>query len=174
MATVFYRGFYRKIENLRLQCAWSGEVTGKNSKLFRTRFVGCHALPCISIKLWRSTCKPYIVSSLKSRSLEKQRRAKFEFRGTNLYSSDFGRYFRSVLNSFVETITVGNAKQFQWHYCSPGRRRELLQFRFLKKREGAFIHRKDNLVNLEKLTLSFKKLPWWMKARFLNRVLDVG
>ena len=32
MATVFYRGFYRKIENLRLQCAWSGEVTGKNSK----------------------------------------------------------------------------------------------------------------------------------------------
>ena len=31
MATVFYRGFYRKIENLRLQCAWSGEVTGKNS-----------------------------------------------------------------------------------------------------------------------------------------------
>ena len=33
MATVFYRGFYRKIENLRLQCAWSGEVTGKNSKI---------------------------------------------------------------------------------------------------------------------------------------------
>ena len=27
--------------------------------LFRTRFVGCYALPCISIKLWRSTCKPY-------------------------------------------------------------------------------------------------------------------
>ena len=28
--------------------------------LFRTRFVGCYALPCISIELWRSTCKPYI------------------------------------------------------------------------------------------------------------------
>ena len=27
--------------------------------LFRTRFVRCYALPCISIKLWRSTCKPY-------------------------------------------------------------------------------------------------------------------
>ena len=38
MATVFYRGFYRKIENLRLQCAWSGEVTGKNSnKVFEKR-----------------------------------------------------------------------------------------------------------------------------------------
>ena len=34
MATVFCRGFYREIENLRLQCAWSGEVTGKNSKGF--------------------------------------------------------------------------------------------------------------------------------------------
>ena len=29
MAKVFYRGFYREIENLPLQCAWSGEVTGK-------------------------------------------------------------------------------------------------------------------------------------------------
>ena len=28
--------------------------------LFRTRFVRCYALPCISIKLWRSTCKPYL------------------------------------------------------------------------------------------------------------------
>ena len=27
--------------------------------LFRTRFVGCYVLPCISIKLWRRTCKPY-------------------------------------------------------------------------------------------------------------------
>ena len=32
MATVFYRGFYREIEDLRLQYAWLGEVTGKNSK----------------------------------------------------------------------------------------------------------------------------------------------
>ena len=27
--------------------------------LFRTRLVGCYVLPCISIKLWRTTCKPY-------------------------------------------------------------------------------------------------------------------
>ena len=31
--------------------------------LFRTRFVRCYALPCISIKLWRSTCKPYSLTT---------------------------------------------------------------------------------------------------------------
>ena len=33
MATVFYRGFYREIEDLCLWCALSGEVTGKNSNV---------------------------------------------------------------------------------------------------------------------------------------------
>ena len=34
---------------------------GKNTTpgLFRTRFVRCYVLPCTSIKLWRSACKPY-------------------------------------------------------------------------------------------------------------------
>ena len=28
--------------------------------IFLARVVGCYALPCILIKLWRSTCKPYV------------------------------------------------------------------------------------------------------------------
>ena len=42
--------------------------------LFRTRVVGCYALPCISIKLWRSTCKPYTIENyvlLSVRTIEK-------------------------------------------------------------------------------------------------------
>ena len=51
MATVFYRGFYRKIENLRLQCAWSGEVTGKNSKKSSYVLLAWLSLPC---DVWQS------------------------------------------------------------------------------------------------------------------------
>ena len=60
MATVFYRGFYRKIENLRLQCAWSGEVTGKNSKIYSNTNAlwGSHNRRAVSSAVFLHVFKP--------------------------------------------------------------------------------------------------------------------
>ena len=52
MSTVFYRGFYREIEDLRLQCAWSGEVTGKNSKIREVRWVRRETRLTIRVTVW--------------------------------------------------------------------------------------------------------------------------
>ena len=58
MATVFYRGFYREIENLRLQCAWSGEVTGKNSNISShcSAMFLCRTSPVVDVEhMYRQT-----------------------------------------------------------------------------------------------------------------------
>ena len=108
--------------------------------LFRTRFVRCYALPCISIKLWRSTCKPYgigpschlccivlylylfkvgkstntVYSKKKTRSL---RYIDTDFRWADSRGIRYNRFY--VIANYV--ISVVTCIHFKWSSAGPRR-----------------------------------------------------